>query len=260
MRKILQPVRFLAVLALSFVFLSHMAIVYLLRRQRWPRTRLSNVILSRYSCLGLWLLGVKVRTLGIHHRDSQPNGLYVGNHLSYLDVLVISSVLPAGFVTSREIRETPFLGLICEMAGSLFVERRSRANLLGEVAELTEGLKNGLNIAIFPEATSTNGAKILRFKRPLYLAGVQAGANIIPFCLNYRTVGGKPLTTVTRDWVFWYGDMDFAPHLWALAGSGGVMVELQFLEPLRPGQRPEDAGELSQLTQQAIEKVFSPIT
>jgi len=209
--------------------------------------------------MGLWLLNVKVNLVGLEHRDAQPNGLYVGNHLSYLDVLVISSVLPAGFVTSMEIRETPFLGLICEMAGCLFVERRNKTNLLGEVAELTDGLKNGLNVAIFPEATSTNGEQILRFRRPLYLAGVQAGANIIPFCLNYRTVGRRPINKITRDWVFWYGDMDFAPHLWALAGSGGVTVDLQFLEPLTPGGRSEDAAELAQKTQSMIEKVFAPV-
>jgi 1-acyl-sn-glycerol-3-phosphate acyltransferase len=203
-------------------------------------------------------LSTKVNPIGLENRDAQPIALYVGNHLSYLDVLAISSCVPAGFVTSMEIRETPLLGLICEMAGCLFVERRNKSNLLNEVAQLSEGLRNGLNVAIFPEATSTNGSQILRFRRPLYMAAVATKTPVVPFCLNYRMIGGKPVDLRTRDSVFWYGDMSFAPHLWALCGAGGVNVDLTFL-PAVPVKGDEEPGDLSQKTQIMVESVFLPV-
>jgi hypothetical protein len=66
----------------------------------------------------------------------------------------------------------------------------------------------------------------------LFMSAVASGRPVLPFCLNYRRVGGDPINLVTRDKVFWYGDMSFAPHLWALSGSGGVDVDLHFLSPI----------------------------
>ena len=175
-----------------------------------------------------------------------------------MDVLVISSQLPACFVTSKEIKETPFLGQISQMSGALFVERRNKLNIHNEISEIREGLQIGLNVAIFPEATSTNGEQILRFRRPLYLAAIDAGCPVLPFCLNYVRVGGQPINAVTRDKIMWYGDMAFLPHLWALSGSGGIELDLHFL-PRIPTTLKMDASALAEQSQHAVEAVFQPV-
>lgn len=232
MRRILQPVRFLTIFVMIFFYLVHMSVVWALHRDRWRRVRCANELLMGWSRIGLWILNVKVNEMGLENIGRVRNALFVGNHLSYLDVLIIASRVPACFVTSMEIKRAPLLGQICMMAGCLFVDRRSRANLRGEVRELSEGLAWGVNVAIFPEGTSTNGQEILRFRRPLFMSALASGRPVLPFCLNYRRVGGAPINVVTRDKVFWYGDMSFAPHLWALSGSGGVEVDIQFLAPI----------------------------
>ncbi len=254
----MRPFRFLGVLFVLLIYVLHMALLRPIVRGRWRRVRLSNRILTRYCRLGLRILGVKVNPVGLERLAGIGNALYVGNHLSYLDVLVISSQKPAAFVTSVEIRETPGLGLICELSGCLFVERRNRSRLMSEVSELAEGLNHGLNVAIFPEATSTNGESVLRFRRPLFLAAVQTKVPVVPFCLNYRMVGGQPINKESRDSVFWYGDMDFLPHLWALAGAGGVSVDLEFLEPMSVTGH-EEPGDLAARSHKAVEQVFRPV-
>jgi 1-acyl-sn-glycerol-3-phosphate acyltransferase len=258
MRRLLQPLRFAAILFSMLAFLTTMSLVWLVVRGRWARVRWSTRILRSYARWGLWVLKVKPNFIGLEKIAGLDNGFFVGNHLSYMDVLVILSRLPACFVTSQEIRETPVLGRICQMAGCLFVERRNKFNLLNEVADITEGLRRGFNVAVFPEATSTNGEQILRFRRPLYMAAIQAGRPIVPFCINYRTVGKRTIDRSNRDCICWYGDMDFAPHLWALAGCGGVSVDIIILDPISPASAA-DPGLLAQTSQAAVEAVFRPV-
>jgi len=258
MRGIVTFVRVTTIFFTILVFLAHMSCVWLIIRDRWRRVRWSNRLLGYYSDWGLWVLNVKVNPIGRENLEYLRGGLFVGNHLTYLDVLVISSQVASCFVTSREIKETPFLGQICMMAGCLFVERRNKQNILNEISEIREGLQVGLHVAIFPEATSTNGEQILRFRKPLFKAAIDSGRPVIPFCINYRHVGREPINKQTRDKVFWYGDMAFAPHLWALGGSGGVEVDLHFLKPIQP-ELKSDLTELSERAQAAVASVFLPV-
>lgn len=259
MTKLLQPIRFFAVLFCIFVYLAHMSLVWMMYRNRWKRVRRANELLTSWVRLGLWLLNVRVNVLGEENLTQVRSALYVGNHLSYLDVLVIASRIPVCFVTSMEVKRAPLLGQIVTMAGCLFVDRKTRANLRSEVKDITDALAAGLNVAIFPEATSTNGEQILRFKRPLYMAPIASGRPVVPFCLNYHSVGGAPINQVSRDKVFYYGDMNFGPHLWEMAGAGGIVVDLHFLKPMLP-EISDGPSELAEKSRASIEQVFKPVT
>lgn len=250
-----QGIRFFTVLFSILIYLIHLSCVFLIVWDRWERAKWASRILCYYSSWGLWLLKVKVNLQGYENVKTAPASLMVGNHLSYMDILVITSKVPASFVTSTEIRDTIGLGLICKMSGCLFVDRKSKLNIHNEVKEITEGLRRGLNVAIFPESTSTNGEQILRFRRPLYVGAIDAGSPVVPFCLNYRKVGGEPVSIRNRDSVFWYGDMNFIPHLWKIAGCGGVEVDLHYLTPIRT-QFEDDPTELAANSQRLVESVF----
>jgi 1-acyl-sn-glycerol-3-phosphate acyltransferase len=258
MRAPITLLRVLTIFISIFVFLGHMGIVWLLIRDRWRRVRWSNKILGYYSSFGLRVLNLKVNAIGLENLADLKGGLFVGNHLSYMDVLAISSRVPCCFVTSREIKEAPLLGQICTMAGCLFVERRNKSKIMSEISEIREGLQVHLKVAIFPEATSTNGEQILRFRKPLFKAAIDGGVPVYPFCQNYRTVGGEPINLKTRDSVCWYGDMAFFPHLWAFANSGGVTLDLHFLPPIAPTLETDPAA-LAERSQRAVESVFKPV-
>lgn len=248
--------RVAAVFISLFAFLIQMSVVFLFARDKWRRVRIANRVMTLYCRWGLWLLNVRVNKSGA--ANLAKSGLLVGNHLSYLDVLLICAQTPTCFVTSKEIKETPFLGLICQMAGCLFVERRNKDNLQKEISEICEGLRRDLNITIFPEATSTNGEQILRFRKPLFTASVYSLRPVIPFCINYRRVGGQPIDTKNRDSVMWYGDMPFAPHLWALASNGSVEADLHFLPPVAAAFR--DQAMLAETSRAVVERVFRPVS
>lgn len=258
MRLIPQTLRFFSIFGIIFIYLIVNSLIWILVRDRWGRTHVWATILTFLSRAVAWILGAKVNPIGLENFTREKSALLAGNHLSYLDVIMISSTVTTSFVTSVEIKETPGLGQLCMMAGCLFVERRNRSGLQKEIGELQEGLQHDMTVTIFPEATSTNGEQVLRFRRPLFLAAVLAQKPVIPICLNYRTIGSDLVSANNRDSVFWYGDMDFMPHLWKLCGIGRLSADLHFLPPIRPEPSTE-ARELAAQCQLAVESVFLPV-
>lgn len=160
------------------------------------------------------------------------NFLYVGNHMGFVDIFVLASVMPALFITSHEMRETPFLGTLCEMAGCLFVERRSRTQIMNELESLKEALEQGLNVVLYPEATATNGEAVLPFKRTLMMAGPHSGRPIQTGCINFVEIDGADFNLQSRDSVCWYGDMSFFEAMGNLLTTSSIKAHLEFLEPI----------------------------
>ena len=222
---------------------------------RWRLQKWRALLLQKFCRVGLKVMGVKVNFTGdLSHGE---NSLVVSNHLSYLDILVIASNTPSCFVTSMEIKETPFLGQVTTMGGCLFVERRCKKNIAKEIEELTEGLKYGLNVVIFPEATSTNGESVLRFRRPLYNASIFAKKTVKPVCLNYKKVNGRTLTIKNRDLVFWYDDMPFFSHFVGLMNSSPIEVELKALPPIEI-EPMTDAQYLAEESHKTVIDAYNP--
>lgn len=166
--------------------------------------------------------------------SSSKNYLIVSNHLSYLDVLIISSIIPSCFVTSKEIKDSFFLGQIVTLAGCLFVDRRDKRNLKNEIGELRDALRHNLSVTIFPEATSTNGNEVIRFRRPLFESSIATGKPILPLTINYKKISSRPVNASNRDIVCWYGDMDFLPHFLKVLEQDSIDVELVFCPVIIP--------------------------
>ena len=107
--------------------------------------------------------------------------------------------------------------------------------------------------------TSTNGSSVLPFKRPLFAPAVLAGVPVLPAVVQLIEIDGKSVSGQNRDLLCWYGDMQFAPHLLALAGLQSVKVLLKILPeiPIKDSTRRE---ELAQEAQKAVTSHYKPIT
>lgn len=158
--------------------------------------------------------------------------LLVSNHMGFIDIVLLLSQFPLLFVTSKEMKETPFLGLLTEMGGCIYVERRSRAKIKEELGTISDSLKAGFRVVLYPEATSTNGEQVLPFKKTLLMSAGQAGVPIQPVVVNFREVNGEPFTTKWRDHLCWYGDIPFITSLWKSLTLKSVKAELKFLEEI----------------------------
>lgn len=187
-----------------------------------------TVLVSYVSRAALAIIGINVVQKNVTSQIPD-HSMIVSNHLSYMDVFIISSKFPTCFVTSVEMKNTFFLGHLCMLGGCLFVDRKNRRKIHKEVKELTMALKHKLNVVVFPEATSTDGAHVYPFKPPMLQAAIDAHAEILPLCLNYRKLDGEIVSKKNHELVFWFGDKPFFEHALALFAKKRVEVELSVL-------------------------------
>ncbi len=182
---------------------------------------------SIFSRIALALLGIRVT---VKHRERLYAGaagrLVAANHVSYIDILVISSLMPSVFVTSVELGSTMFLGMLARLGGSMFVERRRASGLKQEIDAIARVLGDGFAVALFPEGTTSNGDRVHPFKKSLFDASVSTGSDILPLCLRYTGVNHEELTPHNRDAVFYYGGASFFRHASRLLSLKSVDVEV----------------------------------
>ena len=217
--------------------------------------KIISYIVAFVSFLILKLMRVKVTHSGII--DKTKNYYIVSNHLSYIDILVICHRMPSVFVTSMEMKKTPVLGQITDLAGCLYVERRSRENISNEIKNIIDALKNGLNVTVFPEATSTNGEQLLPFKRSLYQSAIDSGVEVLPMTLNYKSFNGEEISLKNRDLIFWYADMTFADHLYKLCLSAkSLEIDLMAHPPIAANH---DTATLRDLSFNVINDYYQPL-
>lgn len=175
----------------------------------------------------VFLCGVRVKVIG------EPSAgrplLLMSNHLSYLDIPVLASVVDGRFVAKNDIARWPVIGWICKITGVVFIDRRPSKIEAGQRA-VQEILDKGDIVMLFPEATTGDGKRLLSFK-PAFFELAQ-DAVIQPVAIAYRKIRGLPIDYGQWPLIAWYGDMMLLPHLWKLLSLGRIDVEVHFLPPV----------------------------
>lgn len=179
--------------------------------------------------------------------------LLVTNHLSYVDVLVLASLLPARFVAKSELSGWPVIGAMCRTVDTLFIDRASRRDAAKVGRDMGQALSDGDAIVLFPEATSTHGHSLISF-RPTLLAPAASARLPVHFgALHYSTMPADPPAHLS---VCWWGDMPFGPHAIDFLKLSRVEARVSF------GPEPivaEDRKALADRLEQEVGKLFEPI-
>lgn len=202
--------------------------------------------LHRWSGRILWSVGV---TCTISGDVPEPAGFraIVCNHLSYLDVLLLSSAMPCIMVAKSEVRRWPLIGWLTTRSGAVYVWRGGRPETYPRVnAAMAEAYRSGLPVAFFPEGTTTNGRQVLPFRRGLFHSVVRDCVEVRTAALRYELVGEQ--TQTTEQDVCWTGDAALVPHLYRLLGLRGVRAHLRFGRPAEG----ENRFQLSESAHQAV--------
>jgi lyso-ornithine lipid O-acyltransferase len=237
----------------AFVLLSvFMIIVYSacagpLRRWRRPL----QIVWSK-GCYRL--AGVTVRTFGEPYRAGPA--LSVANHVSYLDIPVLASLVDGAFVAKREVGSWPLFGTAAKITGTVFVNRSggdamSQREVLAR--RLTEGSRG---LILFAEGTSTDGSRVAPFKSSLFSIAERPPERrelvVQPVSIAYpRDTEGRALAGDRRTLYCWYGDAALVPHMWRMMGLRGAEAEVRFHAPIRI-TRPVRRKDLAKAAEAAV--------
>ena len=218
-------------LVISFLGISYS--VDLLVRDKRKKLRHFSKIASFCSKLALIIIGVHVKTKNLHKlKNKNENYLIVSNHLSYMDIFVIYTVIPSVFIANSELKEQFPLGAVTKYSGGVFVERRNRASLLSDMSNIKDILDIGFDMVLFPEATTSDGSEILKFRSPFLAPAIEGGVDILPICLKYHDLNGSPISDSTKEIVYFYGGITFFDHFFRLMEQKSISVELEELKEI----------------------------
>jgi 1-acyl-sn-glycerol-3-phosphate acyltransferase len=179
------------------------------------------------------ILGLEVVAHGTASRAAPT--LFVANHVSYLDIVALSTLADLSFVAKREVASWPFFGWLARLQQTVFVGR-DRRRVDGERDTLATALSDGRALVLFAEGTSHDGTRLKPFKSSLLAVAELApeGRPLVvqPVTIAYTRVDGLPIGRHMRPFYAWFGDMELAGHLWRALGIGRVTIEIVFHEPV----------------------------
>lgn len=132
----------------------------------------------------LQILGVQLLVQGEPPPARIPL-LLISNHISWLDILTLHASRHVRFVSKAGVKNWPLLGPMASAAGTLYIEREKRRDAMRVVHHMTEALRNGDRLAVFPEGTTSDGRVLLPFHANLLQAAISAGVPVMPAALRY---------------------------------------------------------------------------
>lgn len=204
----------------------------------------------------LWGRAV-VRVIGVRiaARGAPPptGALIVSNHVSYLDIMVLSSLLPVVFVAKAGLRGWPYLGFVSAVGGTVYIDRSKKRDVLGALAGIDRALGRGDGVVVFPEATTSDGSSMLPFKPSLLATAAARGSPVHWLTITYRTPPGSPSA---RDRVCWWSDIAFPKHCAGLLALGSIDCTVQFGGA--PLQSPDRKALATALRREMLE-AFEPV-
>jgi 1-acyl-sn-glycerol-3-phosphate acyltransferase len=181
--------------------------------------------MSFFCKIVLKVLGFKIELSG--NFDVEDGTVMVANHLSFIDMLLMQAVGKGCFISTVEVQRTPFIGQIAELSGAMFIERRNRDNLAEEVRKVRANLDDGINVGFFPEAKSTNGDELLRFRRPFFKPAVDKKMDILAVALNYNTINDiHEVDATNRAKVLWYRQNAIFAQVWNILSYRSIEVSI----------------------------------
>ncbi len=176
----------------------------------------------------IYIIGIKILKAGAVHIDRPL--LLVGNHSSYLDIIVLGSLEPLRFVAKSEISHWPLFGWMAKLQQTVFIERKT-SRTASNVKSIFSNIEKKSVLLMFPEATTSDGNKVLPFKSALFnLLEIDEGKTIFlqSFSVCYNKINGLPINRRVRPLISWFGEMELISHFWGLLKLRSISVTLLF--------------------------------
>ena len=197
----------------------------------WRFPRLS--VAQRNALVQAWARGLLPRIgVQLQVRGTPPvNGpvLLVANHLSWLDIPVLHAARHCRFISKSDVDSWPLVATLARAAGTLFIDRGSRRDTLRIVKLMSEALRAGDVLAVFPEGTTGDGGALLPFRANLLEAAIGVNAPVQPLALRFI----DPATGLDTPAPIYAGDTTLWASIWRTLSAPGIIARLEYGTPQR---------------------------
>jgi 1-acyl-sn-glycerol-3-phosphate acyltransferase len=156
--------------------------------------------------------------------------MFVANHVSWVDALIIQSIQPSIFVAKAEVKAWPIVGSIATGCGVVFVNRGSPSSARRMVDEVSSALHHGYCVAVFPEGTSSEGSSVSLFHGNLFEAAINHNIQVQPLAIRYT----NPHTGALCRQAAFIGDIGFVQSLHQVMTATGIQARVHAGEMLSP--------------------------
>ncbi|MDB5691301.1 MAG: 1-acyl-sn-glycerol-3-phosphate acyltransferase [Alphaproteobacteria bacterium] len=190
--------------------------------------------------------GVRIRIVGA---PLKRDVLFVSNHTSWLDIMILAGTTGTAFVAKGEVARWPVAGWLAKLNRTVFIARAQRSTVKDQADALRSALASGRPIALFPEGTTDGGHEVLPFRASLLAA-------LFPPLPRLRV---QPVAIAfdrtARDiaWIGEEGAGDNARRV--LSRPGTIPVSVRFLAPVDPAA----AGDRKMLAEQARAEIVESL-
>ena len=202
--------------------------------------------LIRWWCKKLLaVFNIKVMVTGDIPRADLTHAMIIANHISWVDIHVLNSILPLRFIAKSDIIHWPIFGFFAKRVNTLFVERAKKQDALRVIDITTESLQSGDRLCLFPEGTTTDGTCVLPFKSSLIEAAIRADTAIYPVAIRYPLLDDSINTAMA-----YAGETTLIEAMQQALAIKYPVVVVHFLEPMTT--KNQDRRSLALLTREVI--------
>ncbi len=193
-------------------------------------SKIDQRYLNDYGLFRFWVDDLK-RSMNteihVHGRPMQQEGMFVSNHISWLDTIILNRVKALSFVARHDLAEWPFLGKFTQRMSSVFIDRSNKFQAYRSIPALEERLNQGRSVVVFPESTTSDGTGLLPFYPMFYEAAVRTRSMIQPIAIRYTDGLGKQIVEPA-----FINEDSFLDTLSRILWVDKVHAHLCFLEPI----------------------------
>ncbi len=211
---------------------------------------LANAIVSTWLGTVARSLGVKIKTYGSALPEKT---LFVSNHISWLDILILGNLIPVHFLSKHEVKSIPVIGWLATRAGTLYIKRGCKDSATDASSEITAALNQRHNSIVFAEGTTTDG-HIKKFHSRMIQSAIDAPAMVQPVAIFYPVRNPESNKIEINPVTLFLAGTSAGESFDLIARAPSIDVEVHFLQPINSKDKTRD-----EIAQHAFDQVVAAI-
>ena len=169
--------------------------------------------------------------------NNKVGNLYVSNHVSWIDILTIGSLVKSRFIAKKEVKAMPIFGFLASLNNTYFIDNTKASKSLGYSNEIQKKLLQGQNLILFPEGTTSDGSSVRAFKSSFFesanskyicpISKEEKYIKVYPITLSYLKKDGLPMGTAARREIAWIGEHPVINIMLNYLRSGNISIRIK---------------------------------